>query len=86
MQLGNDVVITGNFEIRQQHRLGIIVGGLAILAQLFRRPQPDELAAAGKNAKTHFLVVGELGFKDFLAIVERGHVMLLPGGYPTPNR
>ena len=85
-KLADHIFVARFFKIGADDGHGIFRRVIAGLAQQFRRPQAQQPVAPGIGAELHFLVVGELGFKGFLAIVERGHVMLLPGGYPTPNR
>src|SRR3954452_748134 len=73
LDLARDVAVAGLLEIGEHHALRVGVGLGAGAAELLRRPQPEELVAAGGRLEAQLLVMGELPLEGVLAIVEGRH-------------
>ncbi len=61
------------FESRHDHGERVAVGFGAGKSELFRRPQPEQLVAPRGRFELQFLVVRELLFEGFFALVECRH-------------
>src|SRR5262245_56732442 len=75
--LAQDIVVAGFLEVGEHNLLCIGFGVTAAFAQDSRRPQAKHLVPAGHSLEFELLVMRELLFEAFFALVEcRGHAAL----------
>ena len=72
-----NVIIAGVLEIGEYDFLGVGFSVGAGLAEFFGSPQAQQLVAAGYCLELKLLVMRELLFEAFFALVECGHAALV---------
>ncbi len=71
--LAEDVLVARFLKVGYDHRLGVILGRLAFMAEQLRRPLAEHLVAPGLRLEPQSRVVGEFALKLVFAVVKAAH-------------